>query len=526
MDGEMRFTFVALKVRQTKLHRDVVLPQRVVCDEFIPCKTIDPHQDPTHWAHTHKTQREFVPFIYLCTQPEVQKRRKEMDDASAGHQQEKVPFQDDFYRSAASTETATAATAEDVLNQRDTQQKATRERRWRILTIVIMVTLALLFLLLWVSVQQSEKGTNVKWRNWWSHNITHISSKMPFVKKTPMLRKDMAPGTWLIKETSLGAVPVMYFQRPRPNLPAVNWLRMPPEVLARDWLAAGRDDSTEQEDDQRGLPLFSFPLNDTASMAAHLQQMALVRAQSSTTSDNAQRHPVNILFFHGAGMGNENYYLHLRQVSTSFNVNVLSVEIPGLGERERNSKTHEDWLMVKHPQEIYEIVVQDMRWRWSDTVIWSNCFSAQIAFRTMWYLTRIKNVMFVPNEPDTVPAALFLSKVLVSYRHCVRNLLRGGNKSSPSLLTRAIPKDTFAVLPAWNEGDLPKWLQQFYPIVSCPVLFCMGSADTSCSVADAELLRKRFANSPWTRMHVIPGGKHTMSMLEIAQYESQQEAIL
>lgn len=396
--------------------------------------------------------------------------------------------------------------------QEQDARKAARERRWRVLTTVMIVILGILFLLLWISVQQSEKGSNVKWRNWWTHGLTHFSSKLPFIKRTPMLKRDMTPGTWLTKKTSLGTVPVMYFQRPHTTLPAINWLRLPQEVLARSWLVDEDNDVASRS-------------SRSSRSSTALEQMALVRTKSST-SENASRHPINVLFFHGAGMGNENYYRHLQQVAVSFNVNVLSVEIPGFGEREATSKTYEESLLVQHPQEIYEIVQEDMEWRWCDTVIWTNCFSAQIAFRTMWYISRIKRDMFDPDRPETVPAALFLSKVLVSYRHSMRNLLRSDPQTPPSMLTRIIPKNLFTVLPAWSEQDLPNWLRQFYPSVSCPVLFWMGGADKTCSVADAEQLRKRFVNAPWTRMHVMPGAKHSTSMLEIAQNMSQQEATL
>jgi pimeloyl-ACP methyl ester carboxylesterase len=275
---------------------------------------------------------------------------------------------------------------------------------------------------------------------------------------------DMKPGTWRSFDMDGQEIPAMVIKQPFRDRPSCNWLSLP----------------------------------------------------------GTQKPANTLLVFHAAGLSLEFYYQELEKLSHMFNVRIVAVEYPGFGKRSRTSCTSESSLQARYPREVLRFCEQDLDdFAWDQTVVWSVCFGCSIGMSFLSYLLDPDTPFAETNDFDArrrMPNAVFLSKVFVSYRHCLRNV--AWNRDTP--LSRMPPKNMFAILPYSVGGrqvdGVPDWVAVAYRRTTCPVVISTGEQDTLCTVEDAQAVYDQFVNASWRRLNVTPGN-HSDSFLEIASHE-------
>jgi hypothetical protein len=350
----------------------------------------------------------------------------------------------------------------DSFDQEELSIKTSRtEKRWRRFFLIILVIVLLVLLILFLLIQRSNfnNGSSraTAWRNGWSEFLIHGAEVIRRTPIQPIPQQDQ-PSFRTSVSNVIGPNPCLLFHAPYPDRPPVNWLNLP----------------------------------QTASSPAL---------------------PRNVVFFHGASIGNESYQDDLKQLSHDFNVTLLSLEFPGFNEY---GPTTEDTLMRLFPIEIEEIVTQHLKWRWPDTVIWSNCFGVSVCMNALWEMHVNGRGSGIFSTPATTPAALFMTKTLVSYRNSFRGLLR---RAGGSIISQVIPTNLYTLLPSGSgaEKKLLPWQKGVYEVVTCPVVGAGGANDLLCSIKDHQRVLDNFSSSPFKRLVSIPKMGHAGNMYEMAE---------
>lgn len=284
-------------------------------------------------------------------------------------------------------------------------KEQTKLEKWQLALIIIGIGLLVAFIFVRSVVWVSENNPKQKYRDLWSKIINHSMSLIPSVvwnpKNFPI--RDMDNGVWNrvqvpaefsapTKKGDPSIVSVMILRQPKPNVSAVNWLR----------------------------------LENISSLVSP---------------------PKTVLYFHGASLTNEYYYRDFKAVSSAINANIILIEYPGYGDRKKQSRSTEVGMMDQYPKEVYHILKDVLKIDWKDTIVWVNCMGSVIGLRTLWY---IWNQQQMKMGEIQFPAAIYMTKPFASYRQCATVFLSG----RLSLISRMAPPDLMNILyekPGWNH---------------------------------------------------------------------------
>lgn len=252
-------------------------------------------------------------------------------------------------------------------NKTNPVKQQSKLEKWQLALIIIGVVILVLFIFVRVNVWMSENNPKQNYRDFWTHALNHHVDLIPsFLWNRKKFKiQDMDDGAWNLisvpseflapqKDTSI--VPVIIHRQPKPNLSAVNWLR---------------------------LEKLSSP-------------------------------PRTVVYFHGSGLSNEYHYKDFKSVCLAINANIILIEYPGYGPRKKQGKSTEADMMDRYPKEVDYILNHVLKVDWKDTIVWASCMGTVIGLRTLWYIW--KQQQLKTGKID-FPAAIYLTKPFASYKH-------------------------------------------------------------------------------------------------------------
>lgn len=200
-------------------------------------------------------------------------------------------------------------------------------------------------------------------------------------------------------------------------------------------------------------------------------------------SIDAKKHysrPFTIVMFHGSTWPLEYCYHEYKQMSTTHDIDLVSLEYPGFGARP--GKTTENDILITYPEEVYHLIQHHLKIDWHNVILIGQCYGASAAIR-LASDPRISLDLY----------ALCLTKPLTSWHNVLDH--------SVPLLKHVMPN----VLVSENS----KYLEEIY----CHLYIVQGEDDRICSATKAKEIFHNVSNCESAKFILVRKIGHSLSSL-------------
>lgn len=213
-----------------------------------------------------------------------------------------------------------------------------------------------------------------------------------------------------------------------------------------------------------------------------------------------------ILFFQGGGSSCNTTFGELFVLSKYLNYNIICIEYPGCGKRERYSKPTEENLQQFYPKEVKYILNEILHINLNKTIIWMACFGSFIG------LNCLKEIWKNQNEP-ILPAALYFTKPYTSIKSLVKKSTHGYFG-----IYNLVPSNLLSIIP-----DSLGLFDDVFKITTCPVFASICEHDKVVCNEDATHLVDCFYNSKRKQIKVLKNIGHVIDYISFFSIEIGQD---